>query len=276
MRRLPNLREIVHEQMLHRRVGHHDAQLGKPIGHAGPNGPVGALPQEHDGPRRPGEHRFLFLAHEAQRSGRGHGRRHDSQGLSVAPLAPTQLGHCLGVVRVAHEMEAPQSLHRQDLPRHKHFHSRCENRIRLLARLADELIAVSPNTPRYRRPALEAGIGLGVEAAVERIGILGSAFLAHGERRHGGGSTVVGQVIDDGEAWPTIRAVDKRVTVATVVRIEQLGHAVIAGGKLGRHKCGLCHVLIVGETNLEAVEILQRHFLDVDFLHLRCRRRVVR
>ena len=115
-----------------------------------------------------------------------------------------------------------------------------------------------------------------MEAAIERIGILGGALLAHGERRHGGGSAVVGQVVNNGEAWPTIRAVDKRVTVATVVRVEQLGHAVIAGGKLGRHKCGLCHVLIVGETNLEAVEILQRHFLDVDFLHLRCRRRVVR
>lgn len=39
-----------------------------------PMAPSGRLLQEHDGPRRPGEHRFLLLAHEAQRPDCSHRR----------------------------------------------------------------------------------------------------------------------------------------------------------------------------------------------------------
>ncbi len=132
-----------------------------------------------------------------------------------------------------------------------------------------------PPGERDTGPALEAGIGLGVEAPVERIGVLGSAALAHGEGRHGGGGAVVGQVVDDGEARPAVRAVDEGIAVAAVVGVEELVHAVGAGGQLGRHQSRLGHGLVVGEANLKTVEGLQGHFLDVDLLHLRSRRRVV-
>ena len=173
-------------------------------------------------------------------------------------------------------MKAPQPLHGQNLPFHEHLHRRRENGIRLLARLTDELIIVSPNAPRHRRATFKAGIGLGVEAAVERIGVLGGALLAHGEGRHGRGHPVIGQVVDDGEARPAVRAVDERIPVAAIVGVEQLAHAVLARGKLGRDERRLFYGIIVGKADLEAVEVLQGHFLDVDLLYAGRGRRIVR
>ena len=80
-------------------------------------------------------------------------------------------------------------------------------------------------------------------------------------------SPVIGQVVDDGEARPAVRAVDERIPVAAIVGVEQLAHAVLARGKLGRDERRLFYGIIVGKADLEAVEVLQGHFLDVDLLY---------
>ena len=109
-----------------------------------------------------------------------------------------------------------------------------------------------------------------METAVGRIVIFGSALGAHRKLGHGSFGAVVGQVTHDGEARPAIGAIDEGVMVAAVLRIEQLFHAGIAGGQIGRHQRGLTLCSIFGKANLEFVEALYRHFLDLDFTHLGC------
>ena len=124
--------------------------------------------------------------------------------------------------------------------------------------------------------AFEARVGLRVEAAVQRVAVLAGAALAHGEVLHGGALAVVGQLLDDGEPRPAVRAVDERVAVAAVVGVEQLARAVVAGGQVGRHERGLLHGAGVREADLEGVEVLQRDLLERHLLDARGRRRVLR
>jgi len=81
--------------------------------------------------------------------------------------------------------------------------------------------------------ALPAGVGLGVEAAVEWVIVFGLAGGAHCECGHGGLWPVVGDAAGDGEAGAAVGAVEERVAVAAVTRIEKLAEAVGAGGGVG-------------------------------------------
>ena len=89
-----------------------------------------------------------------------------------------------------------------------------------------------------RRPAVRAGDRLRVEAAVGRVVVFGGAALAHRERRHRGGRSVVGQGADDGEPGTAVGARHEGVPVTTVARVEQLGDAVVADGDIGRNRGG--------------------------------------
>ena len=111
----------------------------KPVGHAGPDGPVGALAQaaRWAATTPVSTASSSSLTKHSARTSQPSAWRHDGEGLPVAPLAPAQLGHRLGIVRVAHKMKAPQPLHGQNLPFHEHLHRRRENGIRLLARLTE-------------------------------------------------------------------------------------------------------------------------------------------
>ena len=77
-----------------------------------------------------------------------------------------------------------------------------------------------------------------MEAPVGRILVLPTAVGAHREARHGRVRAVVRDPFDDREPWPALRAVDERVAVAPVGRIEELAHAVVAGGDVGRDQGG--------------------------------------
>ncbi|OQA96753.1 MAG: hypothetical protein BWY25_02215 [Chloroflexi bacterium ADurb.Bin222] len=71
-----------------------------------------------------------------------------------------------------------------------------------------------------------AGVGLSVKAAVGGVFVLGTTGVAEREDAHGSIGPVVGDVRDEGEARPAIRAVDEGVAVAPVGRIEQLPQAI--------------------------------------------------
>ena len=86
---------------------------------------------------------------------------------------------------------------------------------------------------REARPAGRAGVGLGVEAPVARVVVLGRAGVAHGEAGHGGGGPVVGDAQRDGEARAAVGAVGEGVAVAAVGRVGELGRAGRAGGQVG-------------------------------------------
>ena len=92
-----------------------------------------------------------------------------------------------------------------------------------------------PVFPQHvRRPARRARDGLRVKAPVGRIVVLRRALRAHRPRRHRRRGPVVRQRQHDAVARAAVRAVDVRIPVAPVRRIEQLAQARIAHGHVGR------------------------------------------
>ena len=127
-------REVVQQQMLEGRVGQHDAELGKGVGQTGGEHGVGALAQQHDGALRGREDALLRFARLAIGAHGFHIGHHNGERLAFAALARTQQRHRFGVRRVAHQMEAAQALHGQDLARQQQFHGARKYGIALLAR----------------------------------------------------------------------------------------------------------------------------------------------
>ena len=89
---------------------------------------------------------------------------------------------------------------------------------------------------RQRRPAAGAGVGLGVEAPVARVLVLGAAVGAHLKAGHRRQRAVVGDAAHDREPRTAVGAVDERVAVAAVGRVEQLAQAVGAGRAVRRDR----------------------------------------
>ncbi len=178
---------------------------------------------------------------------------HDGERLVGAALAAAEFEHRGLVGGVAGEVEAAQALDGDDAPCGDEFAAALDDGVAFLAgapdggdwpgvgRGAGLRIALAP---RDVRAALKAGIRLGVEAPVERIGVFGGAGGAHGEAVHGGHGAVIGQVADDGEARSAVGAVDEGVVVAPVCGVEELADAVRAGGDVGRdQRCVRCLIL---------------------------------
>ena len=130
-------------------------------------------------------------------------------------LACAQARDRLGVCAVAREVVAAEPLHRDDPAVREHRH-------RLLER------------HRQSWPAGGAGDRLGVEAAVERVLVLAAAVGTEREPGHRGVGPVVRNRADDREARPALRAVDERIPVAAIGRVEELAQAVVARRDVGR------------------------------------------
>jgi hypothetical protein len=117
------------------------------------------------------------------------------------------------------------------------------------ARCRQHLAASIPE--RQLRAAARAGIGLSLEAPVERVVVLGLARRAHREAPHGGVGPVVGQRLDDAIARAAVGTVGERVAMAAVGRVGDLREAVRAGGDVGQHNGGL-GARLVAVPHLEA------------------------
>ena len=114
---------------------------------------------------------------------------------------------------------------------------------------AQRLVAVSvAGQQPQRRPALGAGVGLGVEAPVGRVLVLGRAARAQLEAGHRRQRPVVGDAAHDREARAAVGAVDERVAVAAVGGVEQLARQssqVAVSGETsaaGSPPCGLARM----------------------------------
>ncbi len=81
------------------------------------------------------------------------------------------------------------------------------------------------------------GHGLGMEAAIARIVVLGRTGLAQHEAVHGGLRAVVREPACDGEAGAAVGAVDEGVTPAAIGGVEHFGHTIGTHGDIGRHEC---------------------------------------
>jgi hypothetical protein len=143
---------------------------------------------------------------------------------------------------------------------------------RLGDRLAGARGAVAGQQPGPRAAGGTAG-RLGVEAAVDRVVVLGGAGGAHREAGHGGVGPVVGHVPHDGEARPAVGAVGERVAVAAVAGVGQVGQAVGAGGGVGRDQRAALAAAPAGD-DLEAGRPGRRHGHGGDPLDHRQRRRL--
>ena len=200
----------------------------------------------------------------------GSARHHDGERLALAAFALAQLRQRIGVRGVADQVEAAEALHRHDAALEQQLDRFREDGVGFLAGIPPLrlFLTLGKVHPTDVRAAIPAGVGLRMEAAVERIGVFVGATRAHGEILHGRCGTVVGQRPDDGETRAAVRAVDERITVAAVCGIEQLVQAIVAGSEVGRNQRGLLGVMVVGEADVERIEPLQRHFLEVDLLDL--------
>src|SRR5215510_11525279 len=75
-------------------------------------------------------------------------------------------------------------------------------------------------------PTLRTGVGLGVEASVQRVIVLGLAGRTQRKVTHGGVRPIVGHRLQNTKPRSTVRAGDKRVAIAPILWIEQLPETV--------------------------------------------------
>src|ERR1039458_10355613 len=130
-------------------------------------------------------------------------------------------------------MEATKPFHRNDLALANGVRS---GRYGLAALLRGRALTIPQ---RKLRSANRAGVGLGVEAAVERVIILGLTLRTHREGFHRGVRAVIGQRFDDAEARAAVGAVGERVPIAAVGRVEDLAQAIGTGRDVREHQSGL-------------------------------------
>ena len=207
---------------MERRVGEHHPENAQPRRHLRGQVGRGEPVEQHDGVLGRGEQFGFDRCHPAEPLGCGQIRDHHGQRFARPALAHPQALHCRGRARVHGQVEAAQSLD-------GHHRAGRQGRGRLGQGIAGKRPA-GRVVPAELRPAHRAGVGLGVEAAVQGIVVLAPAVIAQGEHAHGGVRPVVGDLFDDGEAGAAVGAVGKGVAEAAVVRVADLGQAVGAGG----------------------------------------------
>ena len=212
--------------------------------------------REHDRAVAAGEQRRLLVGQRDERARRLDVAHHDRERLVLAVLARPQRRDRRLARGQAGEVVAADALDRHD---------------RALAqrgdRLAQRLVAVEVVRQQpQRRPALGARVGLGVEAPVGRVLVLGGAARAQLEARHRRQRPVVGDAAHDREARAAVGAVDERVAVAAVGGVEQLAQAVVAGRGVGRDERARLAAVRAGEDAEAALargrDLARPHRLD--------------
>src|SRR6266567_9641321 len=96
----------------------------------------------------------------------------------------------------------------------------------------DDRISVSTDEPDMRT-AVPAGVGLGVEAAIQRVVVLPLAGMAHREGSHRGLRSVVRDAARDGEPRAAIGAVQKWIAIAAIAWVKQFAEAIGASSRVG-------------------------------------------
>ncbi len=150
-------------------------------------------------------------------------RGHHGEGFLLAKFALAQRGDGSGIAGIAGEVITANALDGEDTPQAQQI-GRARNRGRI--GIAIEQVA---------RTAGGTGDGLGVEAAVGRVGVLRFAQRVHGPMAHGGAGAIVRQTFDDGITRAAVGAVDIWIAIARVGGIAHFGETVGADGEVGRN-----------------------------------------
>ena len=179
----------------------------------------GPLPQQHD--RRP--RRLEQLAFQRRNlANRLHVRQipqHDGEGLLVAVLSPPQFRHGGLAGRIADQVVSADAFHRPDAAR--------ANGLRRTPPADRRPQSAAPSSSRSRSagPQSPAAGRLGMEPPIGRVLVFLAGTPAHREAGHRGPRTVVGAAGDDRQPRPAVRAIQERIAIAAVGRVEQLGEA---------------------------------------------------
>ena len=165
-------------------------------------------------------------------------------------------------------MKPAQSLHRHDKPCMQCFRSS-----------ADGIFTLDffprPLPQLGLRTATPAGVRLGVKAAIRRVVILRLTRRTHGKNRHRSAWPVIGDVAHDGEARPAVGAVDERIAVSPVRRLEEFPPTVCTDGNVRRDERAN-FVSGFAAHDAEAGIVTQRSFPHRDVGDARQRRRFCR
>ncbi len=140
-------------------------------------------------------------------------RKHDGQRLVRAAFSLTQFCDGRKVACIAHDVVPADAFHGDDgtVP------YRLDSGAQRPARVHD--IGLTSRLERQLRTAFGTGNRLRVEASVERIAILAFAVCTQRESGHARVRAVVRQRFDQRVTRPALRAVDKGITIAAVLRI---------------------------------------------------------
>jgi len=213
--------------MVQRGIGQQQAHGRLPRRDLGRQGRAGPRRKQHDRRRRRGQQGRRGVIDLGDGAGRGQVGCHHRQGLGLALLAGSQPRHGRPVGGVDRQVITAEALDGHNPPGR-------QQRRRPGQRLTADRPAGGVQQAQGR-PALGAGVGLGVETAVGRVLIFAPAVGAEREARHGGAGPVVGHVGDDREARAAVGAVDESVATAPVGGVEQLDAAGGASGQIRQH-----------------------------------------
>ncbi len=217
---------IGEEQVLERRVRQEDAEPRNSGGDGGRDAVSCAGSGQHDWMRRYLQQCLFLRRKVAKISGRGKVAHHDGERLSVAMLPLAKPRDCLLAGCINAEMKSTDAFDREDLAAQEAINGFGYRIGRI------DSCAIDRFKP-YMRAAFRAGIGLGMEATVERIVILGLALGTHWKDGHRGLGPVIRDAASDGEARTAVGAVQEGISIAAIRRVEKFAETVGTGGCIG-------------------------------------------
>ena len=88
-----------------------------------------------------------------------------------------------------------------------------------------------------------------MKSAVTGIAVFEFAARTHRKASHGSVRAIVGKRLQDAVAGPAVRAVNKGIAEATVIRIEELPEAILASAEVRQDRDRRSPVLMTGGTN---------------------------
>ena len=208
--------ESVEQQMVHRRVGQHHAEVGQSWRHRIADGSTSSGYQ-HDGCRRIGQHdcsRVIDVSDQSSGVEIGH---HHRIRLCGPVFSITQRCHRSCVIGSARQVITANTLDRN------YF-------------LGQQSIRHGLDRPRQPGSAIRTRDRLGVKATINRIVILPRTGRTHRKVRHRQGGPVVGQIGDDGVTRSAVGARNERTAETAVGRVSHLAQAIRTGRNIRRHQ----------------------------------------
>ena len=223
--------DVGREQMVKRRRRQHHAEVGASRRDPRGDGRIAAPASDHDRSPGVGEQGLLGGRQLDQLTGGAEVGGEQRERLRLSVLACAQGADRALVGGEAGEVVSADPLDGDD-------DAGAQQPRRRLDRIAITGVSRQVRAARVDQPhrgaALRAGVGLGVEAAVARVLVLGAAARAHLEPGHRRPRTVVGDAADDREPGSAVGAVGERIPMAAVGRVGDLGQAALARRRVGR------------------------------------------